>query len=404
MRRLQYWHPALSPTVHVALVARDKQRAWGEWQADTFVYCLPELRAPERWRECPSPGGPATIGCLAIPAEHVERLTVFHIGSGGHVWGPMAPTIFKDGSVQGLLDAWLSLDSERGRLVVGTSPLSIELPCVEDGRLARSGNQLRVSRFRLEPAEASLVPARAVTEANGLRTLALSWPPDKSSPRTISPDAERLERLGSHEYVDVDGISGAMLPDGTWRPSIGLVWPEPFATLLGPCAGLDAWHALAHMRNIAALAATDGDQALAMAATALSPYVADAKAPLWLACLGPDVMASRDHGRDVATWERYGFKGRTLAAVLDDPASSAPVAVQRVWGGIGLLWALLVDRLEQAKRRSTCERCGHLLEGAKTFCGAGDNPECYRARRTEDQRKSRATRATHGKRPRTRSD
>lgn len=400
MRRLQYWHPTLGLSAQFPTVARDKQRAWSQWQRETFVYCLPELREPQRWRERPANDGPATIGCLAIPTENLERLTVFHIGDGGHVWGPYADALFDQGHVQGLLDAWLSIDVERGRLIVGAPSPTVDLPCVDDGRVAWEGNQLRVARFTIEPTEASLIPATAAEDPDGRRILAIAWPPEGTGPMAVSPDAELVARFGGYERTVQDGVAGAVLPDGSWRPSVAFVWPSPFDGLLGPYAGLDAWHALARMRTIASLARTDGAQALALATTALSPYVADANAPLWLACLGPDLMANRHHGPDVATWERYGLQGRNLAEALNDPGSDAPVAVRRVWGGIGLLWALLVDRLESATILATCARCGHLLDGSKRYCGAEDDPVCFRARRASDKRRSRATRAAHGKRPR----
>jgi hypothetical protein len=70
---------------------------------------------------------------------------------------------------------------------------------------------------------------------------------------------------------------------------------------------------------------------------------------------------------------------------------TAYIDVRRVWGPIGLLWALLIDRLEKGKPALQCDRCGRPLEGTrrKRLCGPRDDPKCYKARRAEDRRRER---------------
>src|SRR5262249_44054676 len=57
--------------------------------------------------------------------------------------------------------------------------------------------------------------------------------------------------------------------------------------------------------------------------------------------------------------------------------------VGRAWSPLGLLWALLLDELENAPALGTCLRCSRQIQGTrrKRYCSPADNPECYRARR-----------------------
>lgn len=87
-------------------------------------------------------------------------------------------------------------------------------------------------------------------------------------------------------------------------------------------------------------------------------------------------------------WETFGITARTLEEALRSEKLNELVPVTRAWGGIGLLWALLIDRLEAALAIRTCE-CGTILRGRRKVCGPDDNVDCYRARRSEDKRRSR---------------
>lgn len=61
-----------------------------------------------------------------------------------------------------------------------------------------------------------------------------------------------------------------------------------------------------------------------------------------------------------------------------------------------LILTLLLDRLEAQRPFIVCERCGRIIHGkdGKRFCGEGDDRECFKSRRTIDQRRSRHGRAS----------
>ncbi|MGH8059735.1 MAG: hypothetical protein ACREOH_21270, partial [Candidatus Entotheonellia bacterium] len=101
---LQLWLPTFGPSLGFPEVGRDMARVLQSWQGESTVWLLPDLNTPRRW--WPS-GKPVWERTLAIPAEHFDRIDVFHIGANGYVWGPGVHDRFPDGRVEGLLRSWL---------------------------------------------------------------------------------------------------------------------------------------------------------------------------------------------------------------------------------------------------------------------------------------------------------
>jgi hypothetical protein len=71
------------------------------------------------------------------------------------------------------------------------------------------------------------------------------------------------------------------------------------------------------------------------------------------------------------------------------------VPVCRSWGLRGLLWAVLIDRLEQQRPFNVC-RCGTLLLPPRTRCTRQDNLDC--AKLQERERTHRSRRMREGRR------
>ena len=100
-------------------------------------------------------------------------------------------------------------------------------------------------------------------------------------------------------------------------------------------------------------------------------------------------------GALIAIASRFGVEANSL----EDAYANASLRkqldqhmpVRRAWGVPGLMWALLLDRLNASQPFRHCKRCGRLISGKadKRFCAEQDNSECYRARKREDKRRSR---------------
>jgi hypothetical protein len=107
MHPLQVWLPTWGPSLGFPEVARDAQRAFRAWQGEQTIWLLQQLPQPGRWQ----------VGQwwqLAISAELLDRVEVFHIGENGYVYGPEAKTWFPQGHVDGLLDAWFNVEKFGG--------------------------------------------------------------------------------------------------------------------------------------------------------------------------------------------------------------------------------------------------------------------------------------------------
>jgi hypothetical protein len=111
--------------------------------------------------------------------------------------------------------------------------------------------------------------------------------------------------------------------------------------------------------------------------------------------LQPLLLKESEQDALVAIYARYGKEVYSLEQVYKNEKLrqhlSTPMPVLRAWGVPGLMWALLVDRLQGAQPYRTCKRCGKLIAGRghKLYCSAVENPECFQDRKAEDKRRSR---------------
>src|SRR5262245_25931847 len=86
---------------------------------------------------------------------------------------------------------------------------------------------------------------------------------------------------------------------------------------------------------------------------------------------------SRQTTRQITSWE----EALRLPSIVSRLTTRQEII--RVWGPIGLFWALLLWQLKQGLRFSECEDCHHLNPGRKDkrYCGPDDDPVCYARRR-----------------------
>lgn len=117
----------------------------------------------------------------------------------------------------------------------------------------------------------------------------------------------------------------------------------------------------------------------------------------WLK-MGPDFTRGAANAAYFGPAERFGISSptensdwRPTGMSLLEVTRDSTVFVTRVWGAVGLFWALLIDELENSRGLRTCRYCGRLLKGKgdKEYCGPNDDPECHKASGRNARRRQR---------------
>jgi len=179
---------------------------------------------------------------------------------------------------------------------------------------------------------------------------------------------------------------------------------KPFVDLL-PVHGGGVDEEWAHEQMVAvAEGSADLRSALVEASNLASPYVCEAYSTFrdaWFCPLfvehGKEGVLSELEFAGRARWARDFTKtvhDRDLIRVLKAQRWKERfldlMPVRRAWGLVGLLWALLLDRLEGDARFNRCADCGSFIDGRRRFCHRDDNAVCYNRRRARDTRRSRS--------------
>jgi hypothetical protein len=380
VKPLQLWLPRLGGGIGNPEIARDAARAFQLRAGEPVLWMLPELGHPVRWQV-------AGVRHLAMPAEAFERIDIVHVTAEGLVYAPTAPDIVL-GDLDSLLDAWLNV---RGPDLYIARPVTVTVPHIEpDGTIAMIQRKLTFG-------PGAYMPFSAIDPHS--RTVTMRWPPE-GSPRPVSPEAESAKRFPSR-MVEADPPV-AVTENGERAPQLFLRWPQPFEPMMPVLSGPDELLAQAQMAEIARRSRSDPEGALRAATVAARPYVFHGHARREEAWLYPTLRTkgfehvlfkAEDFGLPVpprSSWTAIGFE-QALQQEEWRRWRAQTVPVCRVWGLIGLCWALLLDRLEQRRPFSGCERCGRVIASRrrKRFCGRSENRQCFNGRRAGDKRRSR---------------
>jgi hypothetical protein len=380
---LQVWLPTLEDSINLPHVSRDAQRAFRSWKDEVAVWLLPELSEAVRWQQ-------QGLRCLAIPAEHFDRIDIAHIDAEGRLSAPTAtwlPT-----TIDGLLGSWLN--TVRSGQVEMVQPLKerlVKTPVFDS-------NPPRWAERKVVFGPGPLMPIHsfAATESEVI----LAWPPE-GSPLAISPEAESAERFAL--TVAADNPDEAVTSDGKRARRVFLKWPKPLDGLMSLLSGSDDLLAQQLMEQLSRQALKEHSAVLIRASELAAPWIFPGDSTLELAWLHPALIAGVGH-----VLLKAEEQGLTIPAALrDEPWDQALLdklldieewqrvlgrrdAIGRVWGAVGLFWSLLLDEIER-KSTSFCERCGRLISGkrGKRFCSGSDDGNCARARRAAYKRKSR---------------
>ena len=397
MRPVQLWLPTLTDNLATAESQRDAQRAMKAWKGEHRVWLLPDVKEEIHWYE-PTEDGKNHLSVLAIPAEHLDCLDVFHIGDDGQVWGLASASRFPASRIDSLLTAWLNLFSLEGNVTLACAPESIPLkiPKIQ-------GKEIMYEDSRVQLLPGPTFPITEVDESS--RSVRLRWPPAAGMPEPISPDAESAEYYGPMQRVDDKGLPIAMSRRKPHIRSLHTICrlPRPFEELV-PCGvGMDTLYGSLQMTDIAQQGARDPEGALQKAKNAAALYLSEGQTTQELAWSLP---ALAQEGKEVAfkhAWFRLNLPdARTPEKAMQSSAWQQEmrklVPVRRAWGLLGLLWVLLLDQLEDGRTFQACERCRRIFGGkrGKRFCGPGDNRTCFQQRRAADRRRERAMHSRAG--------
>ena len=378
-RPIQFWRPSLLATLGLPAVARDAQRGFEAHNGERTVWLLPGCEGTVRWLEEPDN---FRSGVVAVPAEHIDRIDVVHIGENGYMVG--------FGSMYGLLDEFLKATNLD--LLAGPEVIPMALPFIDGQKVS-----YRPARVHCRPG--STMPISSIAKEDGRVQVMTIWPPSGLPVPPVSIDAESDAHYGPLVVADIDGVRVAVSPeDPTFRSGYFVYrWPEAIGRLFPEGGGgADTLYHQARMREVATRSSKDLQGALEEARILSAPYLSLARAPRAEAWFAPLVQED-DADYAVCMGERFGL---TDARTYDEACKSEkwakkmaePIIVTRAWGPIGLFWALTIDRLEQGQHFHLCRRCGQLVAGdrRKLFCGKADNPTCFNERRAEDRRRSRS--------------
>ncbi|NDR57914.1 hypothetical protein [Aliiruegeria sabulilitoris] len=370
MKPIQLWLPMIMGGAGRPTRQRDIQRLHAVWDGHDVLWTKPSWSGPEAWAQ-----DRMKVGCIS--GEEIECFRILHIGDGGGIVGPAAAG-FGDLKIDGLLDAWLGSEVQAVPSTAGT-PFEISVPTVVEGGVT-------YLRETFASETGGHHPFRVLEQDEN--TAAAQWPPGDHDPRPISPQSEALAR----EPSDTDGTV-----------ALCLRWAGLLTSVMPSYTSEDDLFAQAQMRSIRDLARNDVEQARHSAEVAARNWVVDGQSSVNAAWLKPIIAAEGEDGALVAIYSRFDLDCGCLAEAYENPRLRRelrkPMGVRRVLGVPGLAWALMLDRLSEGQAERLCERCGQPISGRtnKRFCGETDNPDCFKARRSGDRRRSRKGSPQSGK-------
>jgi hypothetical protein len=367
MTPIQLWLPTIQGGIARPELRRDMQRMFTAWTNEDIMWTKPGWAGLPRWDQ-----HPLLAACLN--GETLECAEIHHVGEKGAIVGPRSE-LFPHRSVASLLDAWLNADFVRRIPTDPDRTIELKVPYPIECTVALIWKKIALSFTNVLP----------ITHLSETGVAFAQWPPDPAMPTTISPELESALPMPSFSA-----------PQGTLP--VRFSWTAPFDQLQPLIVTSDDMYALAQMRRLAELSAKDSRAARAQAEIEARQWLSEGEAPVDKAWLQPIISAKGEKDAVWAIEARFdivansldqAYKNTWLREQLDRPAT-----VRRAWGVPGLMWALLLDRLNAAQTFRACERCGRLISGkaGKKFCSPTDDPDCYRARKKDDKRRTRSRR------------
>jgi len=391
MRTLQLWLPLFGRSLGFADAARDTRYALERWDCDHRIWILPSLKESIiRWTE-KWPRG-AEMRMCAVRGEALDCLDIYHIGENGVVYGIPQCERFPNWRVDGLLDAWLDWHNTDSFRWQSPPKIFVDVPEV-------IGEEIGYRRTEYRP------PMLPVQETG------VSIPLSGTTNSGVTSDAEAAQayrqRYGALRLVDRGELPPVIISeqDENFRAVGAVLWaPEPLELLFPVGVSLDALYHHARMLSVAHESGSNPQRALQRAYLISAPYLSTGTTTRAFTWFMPalfevqDMQAVVGRGATLQLNDARAFGDLKVSEQWRQQMTEY-MPVRRAWGPIGLLWALLIDRLEAGQPLRICGRCGKPLQGIRTkqFCGPEDRPDCYKARRKSDRQRERDRERIGGK-------
>jgi hypothetical protein len=383
---IQFWFPWLEDNLASPETQRDAHRAVKEWNGQLKVWLLPKLKKNKQWRETM---GEIRFRVLGVPAEHCDRLDVYHIGCNGEIFGLASRSLFPQG-LNGLLDTWLNLYNLDGGPTFYNAPRTFTFEAPE---VKKSGIKYTYSKFRIAPGPTW--PFVAVNKSK--RIVTMKWPPSDRNAAPVSPETESAEYYGPLTRVEHGRMPIAVSDRDPNFCSLHIVCllPKPLEQLAPYGVGMDTLAGQAKMAQIARLSVSNSMGALKEAKEAAGVYVAEGQTTQELGWYFPTLRKEGiDRALHLASFrfnlEEHAIVEDTMASPVWKAEMTKSIPIRRAWGILGLFWSLLLDRLERGEKFDMCKNCGRTISGrkGKQYCGK-EHGDCYRARRAAARRRER---------------
>lgn len=393
MRPLQFWLPTCVSSLGDPAVSADIERAFQHWQGARTLWLLPDINAPYHWSE-----GPTDYDIVQeVPSTRLERVDIYHVTDTGVAWGSCQAKQFPaDWNLGTLLTNWLDAFRQRARLRLARAQSSRTwwVP-------RRTGDRVAYEERECPITPICVLPSARLEHAQGV--FRVQWPLE-GMPAPVSLEAETAKYyslLERHELAEgVTSISCVEAPADGFPLPVEVVWPPAWHWLF-PHEGenaLDACVEQETMCRVATRSSEDLAKALQAARAHTGRYITEGTTWQGFVHFFPAFVVG---GEQYAFQEAHKHNAPSIQTWQTAVSSSRwnswlkmPIDITRVWGPIGLFWALLIDELEQKRPYRVCKLCHRLIQGKKSkqYCGEHDDRRCYTQRRARDKHEERVRR------------
>lgn len=388
---IQVWMPFLWVSPLNDIFSRDWLRAQREWHGEEHVWLDPDAQDVKRWMHQEEDGFPEHA-CL-IPSEAINGFSILHIDEGRRVH-PLFPFPDEWQNVlpEGLYRQWLSTLPD---IVEGRASLSLVWPIVTEKAISYGEREIQL-------APGPILPITWSGENDG--TFTAAWPPPNTmKPRSISPEMESKQLYGplNRATVNIDGkaidIVVSERNSGVRAFNIWHQWRKPFDVFFpigGGGSDLLLHHAMMK-KCIKRVAEGQRDEAIRISETWVNSLTGEAEAELYRAWFMPKAWTDTDMAF-IDTCERFGLDFPDLDTLVCSKRfqeiMSSKIMVRRVQGWLGYFWWELYQDIITEVTLRFCRQCGNILRGGhadRMYCLKEENPDCYRKRNAQQQRKKR---------------
>lgn len=223
------------------------------------------------------------------------------------------------------------------------------------------------------------------------------WPPKGLPLPIVSVDQESREHFGLTEPPrNVQQTEQHLSSPSEVVKGVVSGWPQPFYELFPPGTGLDIVLAWAEMRRIALLSEADVEAALNDAKVKSAQYLEEGTSTWEAAHFWPTFAKEGQDGAAIAGSVHFGLDEDDFFELLNSDrwqsVARTPLPILRAWGGVGLMWALLLERLQARRPFGRCQACGNLISRAhgRRCCNRQENAACVKQRQRSRQARRRS--------------